>query len=107
VFHPPKVNPDLTSAPVFPSTVAVPDEGYAVESVGTDPPVDPFPSYVTENGDHNAYNVTFDDPIENVSVATYFVPVPAAFVVHPSKAYPFRAKDPVFPNTVTEEPAAS
>jgi hypothetical protein len=99
------VNPDFTNEPVFPNTVAVPDEVYAVESVGTDPPVDPFPSYDTENGDHNAYNVVFA-AIANVPPDTYFVDVPAALIVQPSNAYPARTNEPVFPNTVTLVPLA-
>ena len=39
--------------------------------------------------------------IANVFVATYFVPAPAASVVHPSNAYPDLASDPELPRTVT------
>jgi hypothetical protein len=42
------VNPDFTNDPVFPNTVTLAPLAYEPESTGTDPPVDPFPSYVTE-----------------------------------------------------------
>jgi hypothetical protein len=101
VYHPANVLLVLTNVPGFPTTVTD-ESGRYCSTVGTDPPVRPFPSYVTAHVQF-AYTVVFA-VIMNVSPTAYVVRVFPTRVYHPENVVFVRTKDPVLAESVTVAP---